>query len=109
MLAASPAPSPAAIDARFHPGAIHVATGNPSFAGPAPSQADTILAERPTHLLGLILAVKATTLARKDTGRRTFRRPLLGAQGRELALPLNEYLQHRPLIDNALRTARATP
>ena len=96
-------------DGRFHLGAVAIATGDPSLTGVARAQADSILAQRPTHLLGLILAAQSATIARDEAARRTFQRRLLAAQGQELALPLDEYLQHRPVIDNALRLARATP
>jgi hypothetical protein len=100
---------PADADLRFHLGAIAIATEDSTLALMARAQADTILAARPTHLLGLILGVQSSAIRGDDKARRDFQRRLLDASGKELALPLDEYLQHRPVIDDALRTARATP
>ncbi len=100
---------PVDADVRFHLGAIALATEDSTLALLARAQADTILSARPTHLLGLILGLQSSAIRRDDGARRDFQRRLLAAEGKELALPLDEYLQHRPVIDDALRTARATP
>ena len=100
---------PADADLRFHMGAIAIATEDSTLALMARAQADTILAARATHLLGLILAVQASAIRGDEKARKEFARRLIAASGKELALPLDEYLQHRPVIDDALRTARATP
>ena len=100
---------PADADLRFHLGAIAIATEDSTLALMARAQADTILAARPTHLLGLVLGAQASAIRGDDAARREFQRRLLAASGKELALPLDEYLQHRPVIDDALRTARANP
>lgn len=100
---------PASADVRFHLGAIALATEDRNLAGLARAQADTILATRSTHLLGLILGVQAATLVGDARARTDFQRRFLAAQAQELALPLDEYQQHRPVIDDALRTARAVP
>ena len=100
--------APLDADARFHLGAIGIATGDSALARLALAQADTILAGRPTHLLGLVLGAQAAAALGDRTALRAFNRRLLDARGRELAQPLDEYLQHRPVIDSALRTARTT-
>ncbi len=100
---------PADADLRFHLGAIAIATEDSTLALMARAQADTILAARATHLLGLILGVQASAIRGDEKARKEFARRLIEASGKELALPLDEYLQHRPVIDDALRTARATP
>lgn len=96
-------------DARFHLGAIGLATGAPDLVRMARAQADTILAARPTHLLGLVLGAGAETALGDAAATRRFNKRLVDAAAPELAAPLDEYLQHRPVIDNALRIARATP
>ena len=101
--------TPLDVDARFHLGAIGLASGDPGLVRMAGAQADTILSARPTHLLGLMLGAGASTAAGDAAASRRFNKRLIDAAPRELALPLDEYLQHRPVIDNALRTARATP
>ncbi len=100
---------PADADVHFHLGAIALATEDPSLAGVARAQADTILAARPTHLLGLILGAQAARLVGDEPVRKRFEQRLVAAQAKELSAPLDEYLQHRPVIDDALRTARAAP
>ncbi len=98
---------PADADTRFHIGAIALATRDSTLAGMAAAQADTILAARGTHLLGLILGAEAAGLRGNRAAQRDFEQRLVAASAKELALPLDEYLQHRPVIDDALRTARA--
>ncbi len=100
---------PTDVDLRFHLGAIAIATEDSTLALMARAQADTILGARPTHLLGLILGVQSSAIRGDEKARKDFSKRLLDASGKELALPLDEYLQHRPVIDDALRTARATP
>jgi hypothetical protein len=101
--------APLNIDARFHLGAIGLATGERELVRMARAQADTILRERPTHLLGLVLGAGAAAALGDATARQQFNKRLIAAERAELAQPLDEYLQHRPVIDTALRAARATP
>ena len=108
-LAATSSVQPIDADVRFHLGAIALATGDRSLAAIARAQSDTILTARGTHLLGLILGAQAAALTSDNERRRALNRRLLAAAGKELALPLDEYLQHRPVIDDALKTARAEP
>ena len=108
-LSATSAVQPADADVRFHLGAIAIATEDPTLAALARAEADTILLTRPTHLLGLILGAQAAAVTGDAKTRREFERRLLAASAKELALPLDEYLQHRPVIDDALRAARAKP
>ena len=100
--------APLDADARFHLGAVGIATGDPTLARIARAQADTILAGRSTHLLGLVLGAQAAALLGDTKAARDFTARLLAAEARELAAPLDEYLQHRSVIDNALRMARTS-
>ena len=78
-------------DQRYHLGRIGEITGVASLAR---AQADSILQESPTHLLGLILAGSAARLAGSDAEARAFDQRLVQAQRSELAKNLPEYQQH---------------
>ena len=70
----------------------------------ARSEAEKILDERPTHLLGLLLAMRtAATPALREAYQRRF----MAANQAELAATLPEYAEHRHDIEGALLTARA--
>ena len=72
----------------------------------ATAQADTILAERPTHLLGLALAARAAD-ARGDAGAAAgFRRRLVAAEAAERKVALEEYTAHDADIREAVGLAR---
>lgn len=90
-------------DQRYDLGRIGEAIG---VSGLARAQADTILREQPTHLLGLILAASAAALAGDDAARREFQRRLLAAEQSELRRNLPEYQRHRTDIARALAQAR---
>ncbi|MFN8573578.1 MAG: hypothetical protein U0132_16105 [Gemmatimonadaceae bacterium] len=73
----------------------------------AQAQADSILRQNPTHLLGLILASRVATL-RGNAGRSaTLLKQLLQAEPAETKKGLDEYTRHRGDIDVALSEARA--
>lgn len=101
--------APLDADARFHLGTIGLAGGGRELARMARAAADTILSARPTHLLGLVLGASASKALGDTAAQRRFNARLIDAAPAELATPLDEYLQHRPVIDTALRAARATP
>jgi hypothetical protein len=86
-------------DQRYHLGRIGEITG---VAGLARAQADSILQENPTHLLGLILAGSAARLAGNDAEARGFDQRLIQAQRSELAKNLPEYQQHENDIVTAI-------
>jgi len=69
----------------------------------ARSEAAAILDESPTHLLGLLLAMRS---AATPAIRSTYRRRFLAASKTELAVPRPEYLEHQHDIDGALNAAR---
>jgi hypothetical protein len=86
---------------RYDIGMIAVIAGDAAIAK---AQADTILASNPTHLLGLLVAMKAAGLANKPADRAGFEKRLAAAKDAELAKKLPEYEAHRPDIDAALKT-----
>jgi hypothetical protein len=69
----------------------------------ARSEAASILNEHPTHLLGLLLAMRS---AATPAIRASFQRKLVAASKTELAIPLPEYLEHQHDIDGALSAAK---
>jgi hypothetical protein len=70
----------------------------------ARAEADTILAQRPTHLLGLMLAMRT---AATPPLRTAFQRRFVKAYKPEMAAALAEYAEHRHDIDGALLAAGA--
>jgi hypothetical protein len=91
-------PSPDA-DARFDMGRIaEVAGALPA----AKSEADSILAKQPTHLLGLVLAMRVAKASGDAAGAAGYRARLHSAQKSELAKKLPEYDRHTADIRDAL-------
>jgi hypothetical protein len=72
----------------------------------ARAQADSILAADSTHLLGLVLAVRAAQLRGDSAAVRTFAQRLLAAEPSESAKRLPEYERHQGDILEALAEAR---
>lgn len=72
----------------------------------ARAQADSILAKDSTHLLGLVLGVRAAQLRGDSTAARSFARRLLAAEPSESAKGLAEYQRHQGDILEALAEAR---
>jgi len=75
-------------------------------AGIARAQADSILATDSTHLLGLVLSIRAAQLRGDSAAARTFSRRLLAAEPSESAKKLPEYERHQGDILEALAEAR---
>ena len=91
-------PNPDA-DARFDMGRIaEVAGALPA----AKSEADSILAKHPTHLLGLVLAMQVARASGDSAGASAYRAKLRAAQKSERAKKLPEYDRHRADIRDAL-------
>ena len=88
---------------RYDEGMIAVIAGDANFAK---AEADTILAQAPTHLLGLILAVKAAGLRQDMTARSQFVKRFLAAVPAERTKKLKEYEDHKNDIDAELTAAR---
>jgi len=91
-------PNPDA-DARFDMGRIaEVACALPATK----SEADSILARQPTHLLGLVLAMQVARASGDAAGAAAYRARLHAAQKSELAKKLPEYDRHTADIRDAL-------
>ena len=91
------------IDERYHYGRIAEVTGNPTVAK---AQAESILKERSTSLLGLLLSARVARLTGDNATARAFDQRLLQALEPELATKLTDYDQHRIEIDRAVADAR---
>ncbi len=96
--------APLNLDQRYDLGRIGEVAGDTALAR---AQADTILASRPTHLLGLALAARAARLVGNEPHARQFDQRLLSVAPRERSSGLPEYLLHKNDIDAALATARS--
>jgi hypothetical protein len=90
-------------DQRYDLGRIAEVTG----AFPlAKAQADTILIQNPSHLLGLILEARLAVIAGDSAQLHSYERRLLAAQKSELARKRDEYDRHQDDITTALQQAR---
>jgi hypothetical protein len=88
---------------RYDLGLLGVVSGDGALAV---AQADTILREQPSHLLGLILAMRAAGLQGNVAGREGFASRLRNALDAERAKRLPEYQDHAPDIEAAVREAQ---
>lgn len=89
--------------AQYDIGVISAASGDVARAR---AEADSILAARPNHLLGLVLAIRAADLRRDSAAGVRFQRLLLAAAPTERT-SLKEYSEHARDIDDALTKAAA--
>lgn len=87
------------VDARFDMGRISVVAGAIPVAK---SEADSILAKQPTHLLGLVLAMQAARASGDSAGAASYRAKLRSSEKSELAKKLPEYDRHIADIRDAL-------
>ena len=95
---------PLTADQRYDLGRIYLAAQEPDLAA---AQADTILRERSTHLLGLLLAADAARARKEEARARDYLARFQRAQESERAAQLPEYLDHANDISAALsRTSR---
>jgi hypothetical protein len=90
-------------DARFAQATLAELAGAPELVK---AQADTILAAAPTHLLGLILRVRAGLMQQDAKALLAARTALLQAQPGELAKPRPEYARFQGAIAQAVDDAR---
>jgi hypothetical protein len=90
-------------DLRYDFGRVAEVAG---IADIATAQADSILASDSTHLLGLVLAVRASQLRRDNAAAGGYRKRLLAAEPAESAKRLPEYQRHQSDILEALAEAR---
>ncbi len=88
---------------RYDMGVVALVSGDVSRAA---AQGDTILAERPTHLLGLALAARAADARGDAAASGNFRRRLLAAESAERTSALAEYTDHDADIRAAVELAR---
>ena len=95
--------APLSLDQRYDLGRIGEVGGDAVLAR---AQADTILATRSTHLLGLALAIRLAQAASDEPRTRQLESRLLAAESAERAAALPEYLLHRADIDSAMAVAR---
>jgi hypothetical protein len=91
-------------DQRYHLGRIGAVTGVERLAS---AEADTILKQRPTHLLGLILAAPGARMRGDEPTARLFDRRLLSVLAAEQKAALPEYAQHENDLTRAVESARA--
>ncbi len=90
------------LDERYDLGRIGAASGDLSLAK---AEADTILKQSPTHLLGLVLAAQVAKQSKNDAATRDYLKRLAAAAPAERARQLPEYAQHKNDIDAALAEA----
>jgi len=95
--------SPLNADQRYDMGRIGEVAGALPLAK---AQADSILRENPSHLLGLILEARLATLAGDTIGLRAYERRLIAAEKSETSKKLEEYLRHQDDISSALQQAK---
>lgn len=95
--------SPMNADQRYDMGRIAEVAGAIPLAG---AQADTILQQNPTHLLGLVLAARVAGLEKQPAKQAAFNKRLLVALQAETAKRLPEYDRHQADITSAVADAR---
>ena len=98
--------APLNLDQRYDLGRLGEVGGDMALAR---AQADSMLATRPTHLLGLALAARVARAAGESARARGFDARLVAAEPGEKGSGLPEYLLHKSDIDSALVAARAGP
>ncbi len=90
-------------DSRFDLGRISEVAG---VLPVAKSEADSILARQPTHLLGLVLALRVARASGDSAGVASYRTRIRNAEKTELAKKLPEYDRHVADIQDALATRK---
>lgn len=91
------------LDARYDYGRVAQETGSVDVAA---AQADTILKQSPTHLLGLALAARAAEQSGKPQNAAAFWARFLAAKDAELKKTLPEYQAHAGDIERAAGLAK---
>lgn len=90
-------------DQRYDLGTVASAAGINDVAR---AQADSILRENPTHLLGLVLAIQSARGVGNEARVAEYRQRLLAAEQRELQSGRPEYSRHANDIRDAIAAAR---
>ncbi len=103
-LAAFEALSPLTAHSRYDMGLVALVAGDVARAS---AQSDTILKERPTHLLGLVLAARVADARNDSNASRAARQRLLAAEKAERASALPEYGDHDADLRAAIELARS--
>lgn len=94
---------PLDLDLRYDMGRVAEVAGRRDVVQ---AQADSILRENPTHLLGLVLATKGAALGNDAKGLTGFQQRLLAAiRAGERDRPIDEYKRHSADIDAAVAAA----
>ncbi|HET9424882.1 MAG TPA: zinc ribbon domain-containing protein [Gemmatimonadaceae bacterium] len=88
---------------RYDMGVVSLVMGDAAIAA---AQSDTILKQRPTHLLGLALAARAADARNNAAAAKEFRRRLLAAEATERKQQLVEYTDHEADVTAAIELAR---
>lgn len=88
---------------RYDLGLLGMVSGDAAMAR---AQADSILSAAPNHLLGLILAMRTAGMQLDSAARRSYVTRFIEVVDRERASGKQEYVDHGPDIDAALREAR---
>jgi hypothetical protein len=96
---------PLGADERYDMGRIAEVAGALPLAM---AQADTILAQNPDHVLGLVLAARIAALNRDGATKQSFAARLLAAIPAESRKQLPEYQRHAEDISRAVEDARRT-
>jgi hypothetical protein len=102
VLAAFQAIPDPTLDQRYDLGRVGEAVGLNDLAK---AEADTILSQDPTHLLGLALAARAATAAKQPDAAHGYYKRLLAAEPAERKKKLPEYARHQADIDAAIAQA----
>jgi len=95
--------SPLNEDQRYDLGRIAEVAGELPLAR---AQADSILAQSPSHLLGLVLAARIASLDNRPADQKAAESKLLGVYAAESRKKLPEYERHSEDIQSALAAAR---
>lgn len=103
-LAAYEALGPLDNDLRYDMGRVAEVSGNLDVAR---AQADSILRQNPSHLLGLILAQRVAQLKGDNKASDRYTARILEVAPEEVKKDLEEYTRHKGDIDLALQEARA--
>ncbi len=103
-IAAFEALAPLNAHSRYDLGLVALVSGDVARAS---AESDTILKERPTHLLGLTLTARVADARGDATAARAVRQRLLAAEKTERAIALPEYTDHDADLRAAIDLARA--
>lgn len=94
---------PLSTHSRYDMGLVALVSGDVAKAS---AQSDIILRERPTHLLGLVLAARVADARGDSAASKSARQRLLAAEKAERASALPEYSDHDADLRAALELAR---